>query len=128
MAHLIGQRGLTGRIAVASAAAHRDELGNPPHRGTRMKLEEVGIPLIPHRARLVTEQDGDAFDLILGMDEWNVRDVKRIVGARNAHKVKLLLDFSDRPRPIADPWYTGNFDETYSDILEGCEALLRALE
>ena len=125
--YLANARGLSGKATAASAAAHTDEIGNPPHRGTRAKLAEEGIPLIPHRARLLTRADGDKYDLLIGMDEYNRRDILRIVGAGNAHKVKCLLDFTAHPRAIADPWYTGNFDETYRDVVEGCNALLDSL-
>lgn len=124
---LVSARGLKERVVVASAAAHTDALGEPPHRGTREKLEREGIPLIPHRARLMTASDGEKYDYLIGMDDWNVRDMRRIVGTKNAEKVCKLLDFSSRPRAIADPWYTGNFDDTFDDIEEGCNALLRHL-
>lgn len=124
---LITAHGLTGRVLIASAAAHTDALGEPPHRGTREKLAREGIPLIPHRARLMTASDGEKYDYLIGMDDRNVRDMRRIVGTKNAGKVCKLLDFSSRPRAIADPWYTGNFDETFDDIVEGCDALLRHL-
>ncbi len=127
MAQMIGARGLTGKVAVSSAAAHTDEIGNPPHRGTREKLMREKVPLIPHRARLITAEDGERYDLLIGMDEYNRRDILRVVGQKNAHKVKCLLDYSAHPRPIADSWYTGNFDETYRDIVEGCTAMLDAL-
>lgn len=126
-AHMIAQKGLQGKISVFSAAAHTDEIGNPPHRGTVRKLQEEGVPLVPHRAVLLTEQDGARYDYILGMDEYNVRDIRRILPADCAHKVRRLLDFSSRSRSIADPWYTGNFDQTYMDVCEGCEALLAYL-
>lgn len=126
-AYLIKERGLTNSVCVDSAAAHRDELGEPPHRGTREKLQKEGIPLVPHRARLLTACDGEEYDYLIGMDDYNVRDMRRIVGEKNAHKVKRLLDFTSVPRPIADPWYTGNFDQTFDEILEGCNALLDAL-
>ena len=125
--HMAKERGVEGEVAAASAAAHTDELGNPPHRGTREKLNREGIPLIPHRARLLKREDGEKFDLLIGMDEYNRRDILRVVGAENAHKVKCLLDFTAHPRAIADPWYTGNFDETFRDIWEGCTALLAYL-
>ena len=128
MAYLIGNDGLKNAISVSSAAAHTDEIGNPPHRGTVNVLKEKKIPLIPHRARLMTAADGEEYDLLLGMDEYNVRDMKRIVGERNAVKVKKLLDFSARPRAIADPWYTGDFETTFDDILEGCSALIDYLK
>lgn len=127
MSHMIAQRGLAGEIAVASAAAHTDEIGNPPHRGTREKLAREGIPLVPHRARLLTAEDGARFDLLVGMDEANRRDILRVVGAKYAKKVRCLLDASPHPRPIADPWYTGDFEKTYEDVVEGCETLLGEL-
>lgn len=114
--------------ACASAAAHTDEIGNPPHYGTREKLRKEGIPLVPHRARLMTRADGELYDLLIGMDEYNVRDMKRIVGEKNAHKVHLLLEFAGSRRAIADPWYTGDFDAAFEDISEGCTALLDAIQ
>lgn len=123
-AYEVKKRGLA--VEVASAAAHTDEIGNPPHYGTREKLRSENIPLIPHRARLLTKRDGNDYDFILGMDDYNVRDIFRIVGECKA-QVCRLLDFSDRPRAIADPWYTGNFDETFSDITEGIDSLIKYL-
>ena len=76
----------------------------------------------------MTKADGEEFDLLIGMDEYNVRDMKRIVGEKNAHKVHLLLEYAGSSRPIADPWYTGDFDETFDDVMEGCTALLNALQ
>ena len=127
LADMIKKRSLSEKITVASAAAHTDEIGNPPHRGTREKLLKVGIPLIPHRARLLTRADADEYDLFLGMDEYNVRDMRRILGENCKDKIFMLLDFTAHPRAIADPWYTGNFDETFEDITEGCVALLKTL-
>ena len=126
--YLVRKKGMDGKISCASAAAHTDEIGNAPHYGTREKLRKEGIPLVPHRARLMTKKDGDDFDLLIGMDEYNVRDMKRIVGEKNAHKVHLLLEYAGSARPIADPWYTGDFDETFEDVMEGCTALLDALQ
>lgn len=126
-AYLVSKRSLQGRIEVSSAAAREDELGSPPHRGTREKLAREGIPLVPHRARLLTREDGERFDYIIGMDSHNLRDMKRILGEAPGAKLCLLLDFTSSPRPIADPWYSGNFDETFDDILLGCNALLDAL-
>ncbi len=122
--YLIQREGYGGQVEIASAAAHTDALGCSPHRGTVDILRRKGIPLIPHTARLLTAADGDRYDLLIGMDRWNVEDMKEIVGEKNAAKVRLFLDFSPRPRPIADPWYTGNFDDTYRDILEACDGLL----
>lgn len=113
--------------AVDSAAVHTDEIGNPPHRGTVEKLKREGIPLVPHRARLLLKSDGAKYDYFIGMDDYNVRDVKRILGNLNKPVCKLL-DFTPCPRAIADPWYTGDFNETFRDITVGINALLDYLE
>ena len=123
---LVRKKGMEHEVFCASAAAHTDEIGNAPHYGTREKLRKEGIPLVPHRARLLTHADGEAFDYIVGMDGENMRHMRRILGGCRA-KVCLLLDGTAHPRPIADPWYTGDFDETYRDVTEGCTALLHAL-
>lgn len=115
-------------IEVSSAAAHTDAIGCPPHRGTVEILRKKGVPLVPHVARLMTKKDGEMYDLLIGMDCWNVEDMKEIVGPENAYKVRLLLSFTDRTRPIADPWYTGNFDDSFRDIEEGCRGLLNYLK
>lgn len=113
---------------VDSAATSSEEIGNQMHYGTRRKLEEKGIPYGNHRARKITKKDYEKYDYIIGMEESNVRNILRIVGEDPEHKVYRLLDFSDRPRDIADPWYTGNFDKTYEDIEEGCMLLLEYLK
>ncbi len=127
MADLIERNGYGNFVAVSSAAAHTDEIGSPPHRGTVEILRRKGVPLVPHIARLMTERDGEDYDLLIGMDRWNVEDMKEIVGEKNANKAHMLLEFSDRPRSISDPWYTGNFDDAYRDIAEGCEGLIAYL-
>ena len=126
--HILKERGLSGEYVVSSAATHTEELGNPPHRGTVQALRERGIPVVPHRARLLSLADGDAWDYIIGMDAENFRHMRRILGECYSNKISLLLDYTDTPRAIADPWYTGNFDETYGDIREGLEAFLAHLE
>ena len=125
---LVNRRGLSKKFAISSAATHADELGNPPHYGTREKLRRENIPLVPHRARLLTRADGEMYDYIIGMDEENLRHMKRILGTVYEGKISLLLDYSSHPRAIADPWYTGNFDATYDDVREGCEAFLAWLQ
>lgn len=128
MAYLIEREGLEKELTVYSSAAHRDELGDPPHRGTAEVLKGNKIPLVPHRANLLTEGACDEYDFLIGMDEANVRDIRRIAGERNKNKVYKLLDFTSSPRPIADPWYTGDFDKTFSDVWEGCGAFLSFLK
>lgn len=124
----IQKRGLGGKVAVSSAATHADELGNPPHIGTRRKLAQEGIASVPHRARLMREEDGERYDLLIGMDDENLRCMRAILKGRNSEKLSLLLDYTDHPRPIADPWYTGDFDATFADIAEGVEGLFRFLD
>lgn len=90
--------------------------------------KEVGIPCGDHRARQMTRRDYDEFDYLIGMESWNIRNMLRIVGDDPEQKIYKLLDFTDRKgEDIADPWYTGNFDATYRDVREGCEALLAGL-
>ena len=123
--HMVKEQNLTNHFKIDSAATSREEIGNPPHYGTAGKLRQVGIPLIPHRAEQMTKADYDAYDYLIGMDSMNIRNIMRIIGKRyTKKKVYRLLDFSDSPRDIADPWYTGNFDRTYEDSVEGCRALL----
>jgi len=124
MTHLVEQAGLSKRIKISSAATSREEIGNPVHYGTRKKLQAEGVPLIPHQAIQMTKKDYRNYDLIIAMDHWNLRNMEWLVGSDPMHKVHLLLDFTDRGGDIADPWYTGDFDETYRDVLEGCQGLL----
>lgn len=128
MTHLITRQGLSNHFQIFSAATSREEIGNPPHYGTVAKLREVGIPLVPHRAVQMTQADYETYDYLIGMDDWNIRNMQRITGGDPEHKMYKLLQFTDSNRDIADPWYTGNFDETYADIREGCEALFKKLQ
>ena len=124
MTYLINQRNLGSRIEVDSAATSTEEIGNPPHHGTVRKLREVGIPVVPHRARQMKKQDYDYYDYLIGMDDWNIRNMLKIADGDPDQKIKKLLEFAGSTRDIADPWYTGNFDVTYADVLEGCEGML----
>ena len=126
--HMVKKRKLEDQFLIDSAATSRKEIGNPPHRGTVKKLREVNIPLIPHRAKQVTWEDYKKFDYIIGMDTWNIRNLNRMLKGDPDGKIYKLLSFSESGRDIADPWYTGNFDETYSDIVEGCESFLEYLK
>ena len=127
MKDLVKKAGLASQFHIESAATSREEIGNPPHHGTVNKLRQVGIPLIPHRAVQMTKADYEKYDYLIGMDDWNIRNMLRIAGSDPDHKIRKLLSFTDSERDIADPWYTGNFDETYDDIIEGCEAFLHSL-
>lgn len=124
--NLINRHNLTDQFYIDSAATSREEIGNPVHHGTRRKLKEVGIPCGDHRARQLEKREYDEFDYLIGMDSMNIRNMMRILGGDPKGKVSKLLDFTERTgQDIADPWYTGNFDRTYEDVKEGCEALLQ---
>lgn len=127
-AHMINQQNLSDQFIIDSAATSTEEIGNPPHRGTVKKLREVGVPLVPHRARQITWKDYEKFDYIIGMDQWNIRNLNRMLKGDPDGKVYKLLSFAGTDRDIADPWYTGNFDVTYTDIVEGCEGFLAYLK
>ena len=120
--------GLGDQFIIDSFATSTEEIGNPPHRGTVNKLREVRIPLVPHRAKQISLADYEKFDYIIGMDTANIRNLNRMLKGDPEGKVYKLLSFSGSGRDIADPWYTGNFDETYSDVVEGCEGFLRYLQ
>ena len=115
-------------IYIDSAATSSEEIGNSIHYGTRNKLKEMNIDYGNHLARQITKQDYEKFDYIIGMEDRNIKGIKRIVGEDTENKIYRLLDFSKNPRDIADPWYTGNFDKTYDDIVEGLEAFLYYLK
>lgn len=121
---LVEKAGLQNEIFVASAATSREELGNPVHYGTTSKLRQYGISTAGKYAVQMTREDYEEYDYIIGMEYRNLRNMQRIIGADTEHKVHKLLDFSPNPRDIADPWYTGDFDRTYDDVLEGCQGLL----
>lgn len=113
---------------IASAATSTEEIGNPVHHGTRKKLESVGISTKGKYAVQLREEDYDNYDYLIGMDDWNIRNMLRITGGDPDHKIYRLLEFAGRDGEIADPWYTGDFDATYRDVVEGCSGLLTNIE
>ena len=127
-AHLVKKQGLEKHFYINSAATSTEELGNPPHRGTQGKLWEMGIPVVPHRATQIEWSDYAKYDYIIGMDARNVANLNRMLKGDPDGKVHKFLTFAGSGRDIADPWYTGNFDETYDDVVEGCEAFLELLK
>ena len=122
---MVNKIGLSDSFYIASAATSREEIGNDTHYGTKRKLDEVGIPYTKRGAVQMTKADYSKYDYILGMDRQNMLNISRIIGSDSEGKVNRLLDLGSKPRDIADPWYTGNFDITYNDVVEGCEALLQ---
>lgn len=125
--HMVKKRGLEDCFEIDSAATSREEIGCPPHYGTVNKLRQVGIPVVPHRARQMTKADYEYFDYLIGMDSANIRNMNRIVGSDKDSKIYKLPSFAGKGNDIADPWYTGNFDDTYRDVVVGCEAFLEYL-
>ncbi|WP_293686504.1 low molecular weight protein-tyrosine-phosphatase [uncultured Phascolarctobacterium sp.] len=125
---IVNKRGLADAFEIASAATSREEIGNPVHYGTRNKLAQFGISVAGKHAVQVTKRDYEYYDLLLVMDSNNIRNLRRIIGEDTQNKVHLLLDYTERKgESIADPWYTGDFDVTYDDIMEGLAGLLEQL-
>lgn len=128
MKDMVQKAGVAGDFFIASAATSTEEIGNPVHHGTRSRLAREGISTAGKYARQMTRKDYEDYDYLIGMDHWNLRNMERITGADRDGKLSLLLDYTERAGDdIADPWYTGNFEETYDDIVEGCTALLQKL-
>ncbi len=120
MKDMVKKRGLEDRFEIASAATSREEIGNPVYPPARKKLAENGIACSGHRARQMTKADYDYYDLIICMDDNNIRNTLRITGGDPGHKISLLLDHTGRMgQQVADPWYTGNFDATWRDVTDG---------
>ena len=129
---MVSGRNLADRFYIASAATSTEEIwngtGNPVYPPAREELAKHGISCKGKRAVQLKKEDYEKYDYILGMDHWNLKNMLYIVKSDPEKKVKLLLDYSDDPRDISDPWYTGRFDVTYADVVEGCEAFLDYLE
>ena len=128
MKDMVKRAGLEREIFAASAAVSREELGNPVYPPAKKKLAEHGIGCEGHRARQMTKEDYDEYDYLIAMDASNLRLMERFCGDDPQNKVSLLLDYTDRPGSVADPWYTGNFDATWNDVNEGCSGLLTFLK
>ena len=128
MKDMVSKRGIADKFYIASAATSTEEIGNPVYPPARKELAKHGISCEGKRAVQITKADYGKYDYILGMEQRNIRNILRIVGKDPEGKVKLLLDYSDDPRDIADPWYTGDFESTYRDVVEGCEGFLQYLE
>ena len=132
MKDMVTKRGIKAKFYIASAATSTEEIwngiGNPVYPPAKRELAKHGISYEGKRAVQITKADYGKYDYILGMEERNIRNILRIVGKDPEGKVKLLLDYSDNPRDIADPWYTRDFESTYRDVVEGCEGFLAYLE
>ena len=127
MKDLVRQAGLEAQFHIESAATSTEEIGNPVYPPARRKLAEHGIDCTGKTARQLTNADYDQFDLLIGMDRANLRNMHRICGGDSAGKLHLLMDYTDHPGDVADPWYTDDFETTWRDVLEGCQGLLERL-
>lgn len=124
MKDLVEKAGLSDEFYIESAATSTEEIGNSVYPPARRKLAEHGISCAGKTARQLRASDYDRFDLLVGMDEWNIRNMNRMLGGDPEGKICKLLDFTNRPGDVADPWYTDNFDATWRDCLEGCQGIL----
>lgn len=127
MKDLAAKAGRAAEFHIESAATSREELGNPVYPPARKLLNSKGIDCSGKRARQITKKDYDKFDLLIGMDEMNMANMRRVFGEDPEGKIHKLLDFTGRPGDVADPWYTGDFEATWRDVLEGCESLLKQM-
>ena len=125
---MVNKKGLSNEFYIKSSATSYEEIGNDIYCGARDKLIQKNIPFTKRKATRLTPEDYNKYDFIIGMEEANISDIKRIVGEDKENKIYKLLDFSNNPRDIADPWYTGNFEVTYNDIVDGCHSFLESLD
>ncbi len=127
MKDMVAKAGLADRFHIESAATSTEEIGNSVYPPARSILAEHGISCKGKTARQMTRADYDRFDMLIGMDEWNIRNMVRICGGDPEGKMHMLMDFTSRPGDVADPWYTRNFEATWRDVVEGCKGILNAL-
>ena len=128
MKNFVQKAGLEGSIEVASAATSTEELGNPVYPPVRRLLEKHGISCAGKTARQLRKNDYDQYDLLIGMDQANLRNMRRICGGDPKNKIHLLMDYTDTPHDVADPWYTGDFEATWIDVSSGCSKLLAFMQ
>ena len=124
MKRLVQEAGVADQFVIASAATSTEEIGNPVYPPARRKLAEHGIGCAGKTARQMTFDDYRYYDYVIAMDRNNLRNLKRMFGEDKDHKISLLMDYTNRPGDVADPWYTGDFEATWRDVLEGCLGML----
>lgn len=127
MKDIVKKAGLEHQFSIASAATSTEEIGNPVHRGTRERLAREGISVAGKTAVQLKKADYEKYDYLIGMDDWNIRNMLRILGGDPEGKVHKLLEFAGSSRDVADPWYTGDFEVTYQDVTAGCSGLLKQI-
>lgn len=127
MKDLVRQMGIDSQFEIASAATSTYEIGNPVYPPAKQKLASHGIDCKGKTARQITKHDYDYYDYIIAMDQSNVKNLKKMFGEDTDNKITLLMDYTTRPADVADPWYTGDFDATWNDVVEGCKGLITSL-
>lgn len=127
MKKMVSDAGIADQFEIASAATSTEEIGNPVYPPARRKLAEHGISCEGKTARQITRRDYEHYDYIVAMDINNLRNLQRMLGEDKLHKISLLLNYTDHPRDVADPWYTGNFEATWQDVNDGCRGLLEKI-
>ena len=127
MKKLVADAGLEAEFEIASAATSTEEIGNPVYPPARRKLAEHGISCAGKTARQIRPSDYEQYEYLIGMDEANLRNMRRVFRGDPEHRVSLLMDYTSRPGSVADPWYTGDFEATWIDVLEGCTGLLEEI-
>ena len=128
MKDLVKKVGIGDQFTVASAATSTEEIGNSVYPPARRKLAEHGIGCQGHSARQMWREDYNRYDLLIGMDQANLRNMRRICGGDPEGKIHLLMEYAGSGREVADPWYTGDFEATWRDVLNGCQGLLETLK
>ena len=129
MKKLVSEAGLSGAFEIASAATSTEEIGNPVYPPARRKLAEHGIACDGKTARQLTRRDYERYDLLIGMDRYNIRNMERMCGGDPDGKIHMLMEYAGNDgQDVADPWYTGDFNATWRDCLNGCKGLLKLLE
>lgn len=128
MKYLVDQAGLSAEFSIASAATSTEEIGNPVYPPAARTLAAHGIFCVGHAARQLRKSDYSSYDLLIGMDDANIRNMLRICGGDPDGKIHQLLDYTNHPGQVADPWYTGNFQQTWQDVWDGCHGILNAIQ
>ena len=128
MKKLVSDAGIADQFEIASAATSTEEIGNPVYPPARHILSVHGISCEGKTARQITRRDYERYDYIVAMDINNLRNLYRLLGEDKQHKISLLLNYTDHPRDVADPWYTGNFEATWQDVNDGCKGLLERIK
>ena len=125
---MVKEAGVADDYEIASAAVSPEEWGNNIYPPAQRQLRQHGIPFSPRSARVITKEDAAYYDYIIAMDQSNLRGIQRICGSAAMEKTSLLLDYTNHPQDVDDPWYSGDFTQTWDDIASGCRGILKTLE